>query len=70
MKNIDFKLPRRIVGDPPLQAGALKGITVNHDNQIREYLHYIGWTEDGVPRKETLISLGLDFVIPDLYPEG
>ena len=69
VRNIDFKLPGRMIGSPPLQAGPLEGVTVDVDTQVREYLEAMGWdTETGVPTKETLLELGLDFVASELHP--
>ncbi|RLF77503.1 hypothetical protein DRN32_07825, partial [Thermococci archaeon] len=31
-----------------------------------EYYKIRGWDERGIPKKETLKDLGLDFVIPEL----
>jgi aldehyde:ferredoxin oxidoreductase len=70
VRNIHFRLPGRICGSPPLKAGPLKDVTVDVPLQEREYLEAMGWNKDGVPTKETLRDLGLDFVIPDLYPNG
>lgn len=68
MRNIEFKIPGRVVGSPPLSDGPLKGVTVDVDTQVREYLEAMGWdTQTGVPKPETLRELGLEFVIPDLH---
>ena len=64
---MDVKLPQRILGMPPLEAGPLKGVKVDVDTQVREYLELMGWdTKTGVPTEETLRKLGLDFVIDDM----
>jgi aldehyde:ferredoxin oxidoreductase len=68
LRNIDFKLPGRMIGSPPLESGPLQGVTVDVDTQVREYLEAMGWdTETGVPKRETLLELGLDFVAAELY---
>ena len=42
-----------------IKVGPLKGVTVDMDTQVKDYLKAIGWnTETGVPTKETLESLG------------
>jgi aldehyde:ferredoxin oxidoreductase len=70
VRNIDFALPGRMIGSPPLESGPLAGVTVDVQTQLREYLEVIGWdTRTGAPTKETLIRLGLDFVAADLYPD-
>ncbi len=69
VRNIDFKLPGRMTGSPPLQAGPLEGVAVDVDTQVSEYLEAMGWdTKTGVPTKETLLELGLDFVATELHP--
>ena len=68
VRNVDFKVPDRIIGRPPLEAGPLKGVTVDIDRQVRDFLEAMGWdTTTGVPKKETLKDLGLDFVAADLH---
>ena len=69
VRNVDFAVPRRAIGSPPLEAGPLKGVTVDIDAQVHDYLQEMGWdTKTGVPKKETLHRLGLDFVAADLHP--
>jgi aldehyde:ferredoxin oxidoreductase len=69
VRNVDFEVPPRMIGSPPLQSGPLEGVTVDLDTQVREYLEAMGWdTETGVPEKETLVKLGLDFVAAELHP--
>ena len=69
VRNIDFQLPDRVIGRPPLDAGPTAGRTVDVDVQVADYLEAMGWDiETGAPTKETLTQLGLDFVAEDLYP--
>ena len=69
VRNIDLALPDRALGRPPLEAGPTAGHTVDIDAQVADYLEAMGWdTTTGVPKKETLLKLGLDFVAADLYP--
>jgi len=68
MRNVDFKVPGRMIGKPPLEKGPLAGVTVDVDRQVRDYLEAMGWdTKTGVPKKETLLALNLDFVAADLH---
>ena len=67
LKNKDFKIPGRLLGRPPLQAGATKGVTVDLETQQKEYFEEMGWDAEGVPSAATLEGLGLDFVVPDLH---
>ena len=68
MRNIDFHLPNRLIGSPPLETGPTAGVSVDVDTQVREYLEAMGWdTETGIPTKETLEELGLGFVVGELH---
>ena len=55
------KVPGRVLGIPALKVGNVKGITVDADTFIKEYLELIDW--DAVttrPSEERLKKLGLD----------
>ena len=68
VRNVDIEIPGRMLGSPPLEKGPVAGVTVDLDTQVKDYLEAMGWdTETGVPRKETLLDLGLDFVAADLH---
>jgi aldehyde:ferredoxin oxidoreductase len=68
VRNVDIKIPDRILGKPPLQKGPLAGVTVDVDRQVHDYLEAMGWdTKTGVPKRETLKALDLDFVAADLH---
>ena len=67
MKNVDFKVPGRIIGSPPLAAGPTKGVAVDLALQQKEYFEEMGWSQDGVPSREALEGLGLDFAVADLH---
>jgi len=59
-----YKLPGRVIGQPPLAGGPTKGITVDKDIQIRDYYAAMGWNrETGVPIRSVFKRLGLDFAI-------
>ena len=54
-----------MIGRPPLKAGPLAGVTIDHDAQRIDYFTEMGWDpETGVPNASTLEKLGLDFCIP------
>jgi aldehyde:ferredoxin oxidoreductase len=68
IRNVDFALPGRIIGSPPLASGPLQGVTVDVDTQVRDYLDAMGWDpQTGVPKRETLADLGLESVAADLH---
>jgi hypothetical protein len=39
-------------------------------NLLDEYYKFKGWNNQGVPTKESLQELGLDFVVEDFEPRG
>jgi len=68
IRNVDFKVPGRIIGHPPLPKGPVAGVSIDLDTQVREYLEAMGWDPvTGVPTPETLRRLDLEWVIPDLH---
>ena len=65
---LDVKLPPRAEGRPPLQSGPLKGVTIDSDTEIKEFLQAMGWDlASGKPKKTTLIDLELKHVADELY---
>jgi aldehyde:ferredoxin oxidoreductase len=59
-----LKVPGRLVGSPALTAGPLKGVTVDHELQGKEFLDAMGWDAGtGMPTKDTLKTLGLAGVV-------
>ncbi|MGE5453980.1 MAG: aldehyde ferredoxin oxidoreductase C-terminal domain-containing protein, partial [Methylocystaceae bacterium] len=57
---LKFKMSKRIVGDPPLQAGPLKGRQLPIDEMMRLYWKNFGWDErTGIPQELTVNNLGL-----------
>ena len=57
---VEFNVPGRIIGRPPLKGGPTQGVTVDVDTQVREYLEEMGWdTTTGQPSRKVLVELGL-----------
>ena len=57
-----IRLPKRMLGYPPLEGGANAGVQV-HSSEEQIHLHWkcFGWDEKtGVPTEETVKSLGID----------
>jgi len=67
IRNADLPVPPRVLGSPPLEAGETKGVTVDLAVQQAEYYAEMGWSPDGVPSREALEALGLDFCADDLH---
>jgi len=66
----DFKLPKRLVGDPVLKEGPVANITVDVDMLVNEYYKAMDWDQKtGKPSKKKLLELGLEDVAKDIWPE-
>ena len=66
---IEFKVPDRLIGNPPQTEGNVRHVTVDIDAQVRDYCEVMDWDPvTGLPSKERLLSLGLDKVAADLHP--
>jgi len=63
----DWKVPGRMIGDPPLTTGPLKGITIDLQTLISKYCEKMGWDpKTGKPSEEKLKELGLENIAKDL----
>ncbi len=64
----DFALPDRSVGTPPLDAGPMKGVTLNVKELCDGFLDEMGWDrETGAPTAAKLRELGLDDIARELF---
>jgi aldehyde:ferredoxin oxidoreductase len=64
-----YKLPGRVIGDPPLGGGLTQGKTVDTETQLRDYYTAMGWNPDtGVPKRAAFERLGLDFALEVTEP--
>ena len=64
---LKFKLHGRLTGNPPLEEGNVRGVTVDADTMAREYCEAMKWnTETARPDPQRLRELGLEFLIPDV----
>jgi aldehyde:ferredoxin oxidoreductase len=57
-------------GSTPVDGPAAgRGIMSHLEKMLRNYYNHMGWDEvTGKPLPQTLSGLGLDFVIPQLWP--
>lgn len=68
VSTFDFKVPGRVAGNPPPQAGPTAGRSVDIDTLLRDYFTVRGWdVETGKPTKNKLLELGLDDVAKSLW---
>ncbi len=66
----DFRPHSRITGDPPLQAGPLKGTTMDPDVLAKTFYDAAKWDfETGKPDPDHLKNLDLTEVMETLYPD-
>lgn len=64
---LEWHVPGRIVGDPPLQAGNVRGITLPWRDMVREYCEVMGWDiKTARPSRERLERLNMSFVADSL----
>ena len=61
MKASDIRLPSRMKGLPPMDAGPVAGITIDEQSLVQEYRKAMGWDpETGQPMNDSLKRLGLE----------
>jgi len=70
LKPRDFKVPNRVLGRPPLDAGPVAGRSVDIETLGRDYLLAMDWDPDsGKPSKSKLQELGLEDIAEALWPQ-
>jgi aldehyde:ferredoxin oxidoreductase len=66
----DFRPHPRIYGDPPLETGPARKVTIDIDTLAESYYRAMHWdVETGRPDRARLKELGLDDVSRTFYPE-
>jgi aldehyde:ferredoxin oxidoreductase len=65
VRRADDTLPKRLL--TPMAEGGAAGKVPDLEYQLDEFYRLRGWEADGKPSLETLQSLGLNFVVNDLY---
>ncbi len=64
IKVSDVRLPSRMKGVPPMDAGPVAGITIDEQSLAREYRKAMGWDpESGQPTNDTLRRLGIEALV-------
>lgn len=64
---LKYRVPGRILGDPPLEAGNVRGVTVDLATQVREFCQAMHWDpETAMPDPRRLEELGLGDIARDL----
>jgi len=68
VSTFDFKVPGRVAGNPPPEAGPTAGRSVEFDTLLKDYFTVRGWdVNTGIPTKNKLLELGLDDVAKTLW---
>ena len=72
LRRKDDNMPRRFLEEPlPTRPGQAHPPVTDFDERLTWYYRYRGIDEEtGVPKKETLLELGLDYVAEDLERRG
>jgi aldehyde:ferredoxin oxidoreductase len=65
-KAIHHYIAQRAIGSPPLTKGPLKGKSYDVELIAQDYYEAMGYEKNGLPKKETLKLLDLDFTLSDL----
>jgi aldehyde:ferredoxin oxidoreductase len=66
---LDWAVHPRIIGNPPLDAGPLTGVTADIEPQVYWCLGALDWDRKTTkPSKNKLLELGLDNVAEELWP--
>ncbi len=69
LNSLQFKVPGRIMGIPPMADGPWKGVTLDEELMDREYMLEMDWDpKTAKPSKKKLLELGLDDVARELWP--
>ncbi|MGE5620498.1 MAG: aldehyde ferredoxin oxidoreductase family protein [Sphingomonadaceae bacterium] len=64
---LEYQVPGRMIGDPPLEAGNVRGVSVGLATQVREFCEAMGWdTRTARPNAQRLEELGLGDICRDL----
>jgi aldehyde:ferredoxin oxidoreductase len=59
----DFKMPGRVIGHPPVKSGPQKGVEIDLNTMVREYLQAMDWDQMTFkPSRRRLEQLGLEDV--------
>ena len=68
INQLDYKIPKRMLGIPPLKEGKTKGITLDFDLMTKEFYEEMDWDlKTSRPSKNKLKELGLNWLIADIY---
>jgi aldehyde:ferredoxin oxidoreductase len=63
---LERNIPQRMIGEPPLTEGNVKGVTVDIQSLTREYLQQLDWdAHTTIPSEARLRELGMTFAVKD-----
>jgi len=68
INQLGYKIPKRMLGIPPLKEGKTKGITLDFSLMTKEFYGEMDWDlKTSRPSKSKLKELGLDWLIKDIW---
>jgi aldehyde:ferredoxin oxidoreductase len=69
LNSLKFKVPGRVVGNPPPEKGPLAGKSVDEETLNRDFFAAMDWDlKTAKPSKNKLLELGLEDVAKALWP--
>ena len=67
INQLEYKIPQRIVGNPPLNDGVTKGIVIPFDDMVKEFYEEMDWDKNSSRPSDTkLKELDLEWVAKDI----
>ena len=68
MNTTRFKIPGRMIGNPPFEKGPLTDVSLDRAELLKPYLSAIGWDKNTAkPKRDKLLELGLDDLARQLW---
>ena len=68
VNQLEYEIPGRMLGRPPLTDGKTKGITLDWEEMVEEYYSEMDWDiKTSKPNKRKLIELDLEWLIKDIW---
>ena len=68
INQLEYKIPGRMLGRPPLADGKTKGVSLDWEAMVKEYYSEMDWDlKTSRPSKDKLKELGIEWVIKDMW---
>lgn len=67
---LEYRVPKRLMGIPPLPAGPTEGVTLDAKTLLKDFIAAMDWDPVTlVPSRKKLEAFGLTQVLKDFYPD-